>query len=1106
MRIVPVLLVLVMWLGIRAQAQTELLLPVREHEKWGYCDTTGALRIPLQFELAGLFHENGLASVKKDGNVYLINQAGEIITEGKCRDIKIIGKDLYACYNGSEWKLHGAGLKTVPPDNIRALEPGFSNWVFYTPKGSGVMDRKGNILFAPEYDQIEPSQEYGYYIVTKDSLMGVLHENGQTILPTAYYFSDFREPGFIMFTGEGKWGIVSLNRKIETDTIYTDVQTDPGSPFVLLYDTLGTTAYHIDTGKKFACDSLTRLNFYDEDYLLVFLPDGLNLLDSNMRYVFPKQYASIQRQTEGFIVSEKGLFGFCNEKGREVHKPRYTFITSVVNGTAITGIDKRRGAIHVSGTVLAEPEFDKAEIFAETAKMYSGAAVTTVDFTEDGKILDRSTYQNFKTIKIGGFKDRRQPNQTSDATVPSVWFFDSEKRKWGLNSAQGDELLAPQFDQVNRWDVNLSRVGIRHEGSVTIAGVVFTFDNLWGLVNNQTGDVIVPPRYIDIRPDTGYGKAVHTVILTDAFLNFFIKDTLTHRPYGPFSWIGKSNGDTRPVATGGQWELLNPDTGHTHRGTLDKFLAANFSPNLFSRRTLGRREGQVVLTGASYTLWDDRKQGVYKDLRFRYISDYTQKYAVAGQGEKQMGIIDAYGQPIVPLAYNYVEIIQHKNSVFFLKYNKRETFGFIKRSGSWAFEQKFPKLGHFNDGKAFMGSDEKGVICTDTLGQLHYLPNTSRHGYFSEGMVPVRGKRHWYYLSSDFDTLLENSSWNWLGQFSHGLAPVRIHSTYHYINTAGNRVFKHDFTKALPYSERGLALVRKNENWGLINTKGEYVIKPKYNQGKFIAKDSIYCFSSDKGWHLYRADGTPLLKKPVSMYRPFIDGQCLVSFNNGNRAVLHKSGQLTYPPKDTRLQAVQGSFLVIYPPETGIRLSDMNFNPMWNNDTYSSFKFGGEGMVFARKRREGWVLIGKGKGEIYSLPGTPLSPFVEGYAVLRMPNGQCMFIDKEGEQAFGMFFLAAKPFNNGTAMVRMEHGWGVLDLSGQFIISPKYKFIGPFKEGFAPVQMESSISISNRQDQPIVDGQYDAVVLERCGYFRIESADKVGWIARDGRIVWNPAR
>lgn len=1089
------------------KAQQDLLLPVKSKGKWGYCDTMGLIQIPLQFELAGQFHSNGLAPVKMDGSSYLINKQGEIITKDRCQEIKVINTGIFACYNGNSWKLFGSFYNKPLTYEIKAIEPVFDSWVIHTPNGAGLINADATVIIEPMYDFITASNEAGYYIIYDDSLKGIANAEGKLILPVQYQFTNFSRIGIVIFSSSEKIGVMSLNEKVKTDTAYSGFKTKNNYPFVMLFDENIVTTYNVNTGKKFECNSTSGIDFFDTDYMMVFLPDGLNLLDPNMNLVFSEQYETIRREENGFVVSKNNLFGYADSTGKIIHPIQYDFISSIVQKTAIVSSKNLKGIIHTSGDVLAKPIYQKAEIYSSTAKLYSSNNIITIEFDPKGKIMHRSEFSNFKTISIGGFRDVRKPTQTSETPIPSVWFFQPETQKWGLNSPTGELLLLPQFDVIERWNGIYTKVGIVMQSSIRIGRHTFVSRYVWGLVNQKTGEIIYKPSYIDIHIDTS-GNA-ETIILVDNGGNFYMKDPQSKQLHGPFTWIGPSNGITRPVAEKGTLNNCGEDTTYTKMGDLYKYVDNHFTPNTFWRSNTNPRAyiGDIVLVDAKFYLWDIKSQSKLKmPYNSNYISPFIQGYARCKMSQtNQFGVIDRCGNIVVPAMYDNIEIIKSDQSVFFLKYKKRRAYGFIKTNGAWAFEKKFEENGFFSEGLAFMGRNDSGlVVCVDSTGNVRALNNISRHGYFSEGLVPIKEKRKWYYLDNNFTVAMEDETWEWAGQFSQGRAPVKIDSRYHYINDYGYKISKTPYEKAETFSEYG-AIVKQKGKWGVVNTACEYIIKRKYNMIKYKVSDSLYHCRTDNGWLLYNTNGTLMNKKKIQYVKPFVDGHALAVLSNGQRGILRKDGSFLQQPKNIRLMSVQGEFITMTMEDGKIYLGNTAYSPIANSSLYSNYKHGSDGIIFAKAKRGGWAMLNISAQVISKISGSPISGFRSGYAIASVGDGKKMYLNKDGTQAFGMFFLSAFPFENGMARVCTEKGWGVVDVSGNFVIHPKYKYISPFKNGYASVQLESLISIADADNKPLVDGEYDTVVLEPFGFFRIESADKVGWISKQGRIIWNPA-
>lgn len=1090
---------------VSIKAQNDTLLPVKQNSLWGYCNMHGNLVIPFQFEHATLYDVYGLAQVKMNGSAYLINSFGEVVSDTKCQEIKTIGDGIYACYNGDEWKLHGNNLKQGGLSGITAIEPGGIHWIFYTRKGAGLLSITGQIVQEDRFDQITKSEDENLLLLYKDSMLGVATVEGKIVWEPLFEAVDFRSPGIFMARSGDKIAIRSLNDKIVTDTVYAGLNTRNGFPQVILYDTLGrSSGFHLNTGKSIQCDTSHYVDFYDKDYLLYFTPGGLNLLDSAMNTLFERPYESIRREYNGFVVRQNGLYGFCNMNGKLIHEARYTSISRMVQNTAITRLQSKSGIIHALGSEIAPPEFEKVEVYNTTAKAYRNNLVTVYEFEEDGSVSSETEFTNFKTISLGGYKDSRKPRQSSENRISPIWFYDQNARKWGLQTETGKVLIQPSYDYVERLKGNYSKIGIKTEVKCEKDVLKLTFVARWGLVDHESGVIIIDPFFASVFQDT-VSTIDNIFILTDLKLYYHIFYANTGIKYGPFMYIGESNGYNRNIAISGSWASAKNDTTNRKLCTSEKLLAHTCSWFNFKNKSLFADSlKNLLIQNGQFRIWNDHKQG-FRKAEYPYVSDFTEHAAVFGTHQNLFGVINQQGDTLIPPEFDKIEMIHNNKNLFFLTHKTRETYGYIRENGEWAFEQKLPYNTSFNNGKAvFLNSENHELTVADTSGMLSHVENITKTGYFSEGLLPVKSGKYWTYLNSELKTELGEKSWYWAGQFANGIAPVKHRYHYEYINQMGEPEFEKVFEKALAFEQFG-GLVKIKGKWGLINESGAIKLKPKYSQYKYKKGDSVLALNKKGGWYLFDMDANPINRKGLAYYKPFREGFAFVRTQNGKSGLLSKNGTLKTTKNKESLLSVQGTFVVLFREESGVYLADTNFN-MISSGEYINYKFGSEGIIFGRNKKREWHALDENGTLLFILPGKPIYGFKEGFAIIELPDKRMAYIDTKGKLAFGEFFTKARPFEKGIAYVNTINGLGIINSRGVFIISPKYKYISPFKEGMASVQTISLINIANAKGKNIMNGGFDYVKPEPPGVFRVESADNVGWISQTGQVIWRPSR
>ncbi|MBV7272532.1 WG repeat-containing protein [Clostridium sp. PL3] len=226
-----------------------------EGVRYGYIDSSGKLIIPIKFDSAEDFQENGLAIVRINDKAGAIDEFGNYVIQPKYSDIqgfkekraivtdnqkyKVIdesGKELFEndnfiseFYNGralfsivekgDQWKygyINLQGKVVVPPQFLSAGN--FSNGravVQLENEKYGVIDLNGKILKTFPYEQVTDISEGRLFFKEKiDGKFGLMDENGQIIVAPKYGSVESFKNGTAI-VGEGdtiiKFGVINRN-------------------------------------------------------------------------------------------------------------------------------------------------------------------------------------------------------------------------------------------------------------------------------------------------------------------------------------------------------------------------------------------------------------------------------------------------------------------------------------------------------------------------------------------------------------------------------------------------------------------------------------------------------------------------------------------------------------------------------------------------------------------------------------------------------------------------------------------------------------------------------------------------------------------------------
>jgi len=162
--------------------------------KWGYCDTSGALVVPVQFTNTTFFSE-GIAGVEINGKWGFINTSGKIVVQPLydkighfSQGLAVVARnDLYGYIN-----VKGEEVIKLQYVNAKAFENGFAQvWEKYTSKKYNknsigrIINLKGEIVTDAKYDIDDTFSNglFSFWLPEGELLLGLMNTKGQMITP-----------------------------------------------------------------------------------------------------------------------------------------------------------------------------------------------------------------------------------------------------------------------------------------------------------------------------------------------------------------------------------------------------------------------------------------------------------------------------------------------------------------------------------------------------------------------------------------------------------------------------------------------------------------------------------------------------------------------------------------------------------------------------------------------------------------------------------------------------------------------------------------------------------------------------------------------------------
>ena len=269
------------------------------------------------------------------------------------------------------------------------------------------------------------------------------------------------------------------------------------------------------------------------------------------------------------------------------------------------------------------------------------------------------------------------------------------------------------------------------------------------------------------------------------------------------------------------------------------------------------------------------------------------------------------------------------------KYTDRG-WGFIDPSGRVVIPAKYPMVGDFSEGLAYVsptGDQRYGYI--NKLGELVIAPRFKYASDFHEGLaVVILMNIRYAFIDRTGKIVLQSRTWQGVDRFSEGLALVRVsvknnrlyrgyeELEYGFINRTGAFVIPPQFDRVETFSE-GRALFRElvkeaarsreqayppTNRAGFIDATGKVVIKAEYVDAKSFSEGlaAVAVMSSDKKkvWGYIDREGRVMIPPQFESAMPFRGGLAAVNCDNHSRsckAYIDRQGRIVWQVRSAGL-------------------------------------------------------------------------------------------------------------------------------------------------------------------------------------------------------------
>jgi hypothetical protein len=1011
----------------------------------------------------------------------------------------------------------------------------------------GLIDVDGQVVLPPQYDAIGEFKNFGYAVMQRNGLVGLLGPGGRELLPPRYDDLKVLDSTLVAVMDLGEWMVIDLTGRIVLQKGYD------------------------------------RVHVWDGQYL-AFLKNGLwGIVDRNGRVIAKPEFDEIDFEQHRFFVTWKGeTAGLLSEIGLEILPPIAEEIRIYSDSLFFYRSGGLWGAVDDWGVNLIPASFDSYKKVADNfLKLVAGDSLHIYSISCK-KVITQGEYDEYYPFS------RRLVIVKND-------------RKLGLLDQCGELILSPRYDEIQAYRGDLFRVNIRGKWGVVGAGdqqvIPFDYDYIapirnnicvvkkkgrFGIVNYK-GEEVVEPVFNRIaleeqRVKAYIKRAENPGEESLTILNFDdegqLVDNNLFEKHFHIKIAGKKGGKKNGHDSGNEtdyvldkfewfyspaedrWGLRRLEDGSIqiepkfHYIHVEKELGftlvgiENFGNYEFERTTYrfemthGLVNNEIGLLITDLDFWDVRFEDFHKGLPlarcvfsngrhglvdrigrivrkdFAFIGDFHEgvsRMSVRGRisgsmkDQRGLGKLKDYLSELASANYrvDYTKYDQLFQEEAVLVCENCE-WGYIDTAGQVLTPPKYSFAKDFVNGVGIVEHDGKwGMINrkNDTLipckyDGIDFLENTNNR------IVRVYIQEPKYGLVDTLGQLTVGAMYDEIGLFSEGRLAVKRSGMWGFVNSDGLEVIPCRFREVMDFSE-GLAAVKLGRSWGFIDKQGNVEIDFKYRRaGNF--KDGLAWVFSDEGVGYINRKNEFVIEPQFEKAYDFHRGVARVVVKN-KYALIDQRGRFLIRPRYSDIQPFDhhGLAIVRYGNDN-IRYGLINLKgELITSIHFRQIDVFNEGLA-AVKDKDGYGFIDTSGKVVIPCIYSKVSNFSEGRAAVQK-DGSCGYINRTGTGVVSFEFSKCLDFDGGKAVVyRGIRRAGLVDMEGRLIIEPSIDRLLQFREGRGLVRDDQYRFYYITEKAGLYNGYYQRATSFQHGVAVVQIDDKWGVINQRGIEIIPP--
>lgn len=1106
------IITLILLLTAISHAVCQSIVPVKKNKYWGYIDTSGKLVRDFQFTNPGIW--NGVYyAAKKNKDLYFIYENGRSRFIENCDEATLIdsnhyiikrsGRYFFADSVGKEY--HNTGF-----ERIQSLKHNDERKSFMMNGRWGICDLNGNILVSPIYNSIKGVCSKYYRVEENKNIVNLICETKEnnlidSVTTLTLINSEFNiflcrkfHNEYYLIDGTGK--NIAKGNNIQCNVLLNNYMEIKIGKKSFLYDLL--LQRNIPDAKPPFTSSALKQTVKTADGYYNRLLGNLNI---------PKK-AKLFRLNAFVLCYADGKYGLLDSSFKAITEIKFTKIEHLKNSWFLVYDSSLQSALFNVNkqSIYSQYKYSLVVYDTEYIKAYDNNKGMDLYALENDTILSVTPFENVIRINVGKTDEDDwlydASGNSSELNSPSLFSTRSSRKHfwyskvffntpssitlYGLRykdtvSKTFKKLLPPIFNTfrvLSRPNLSIATYQFYSISTPAIIGYnEFKFSSIFALVDDNTGKFYIrAAAYIDREELNANARIIRA--FTGNLMS--LHDMNTGKVIFRSTYITTETSGFRGVYIGGKYSIncgrpgtqiindkMNPAIGFTLRikKDIENFGLQGGEWRVFRNGNLQSRipeNGKNIIVylepmqyGTSIYMLNNGRFGLMDSLGnciIKPVYDYitrdlnTPELIYCGTKHQSSGLISVDGEIITPPVYdqimvngNFISALSKNN--FILNIFKQDTINLPLKT----------KVIGFENNAGFIKT-KKGYHTYTSSGNIDYTSAYMRVTPFHNGHAAVLTKNGWGIIDSN-GTEVISSKFKEAHPFGYTAAVLGNGKKLKFILLNEKELKSPLMAHAVEEIQPDLFVYKRRDKYGIFNGKGRKIIGFKLNQPPTIVGENIIGITNNHVICKNIKTGIIRTFKSENRIKSYTEEQLPLVYNKnsiGRKSLL-----------------ISKSHYFVF---TGDSISKDIIVPLEFNDR-----------IFTMQKKylfEAW------RNDIYLIKNKNLYLFMNG-------------MGQVNEQVF----LNAEPMHNGTSIVRnLKSYCGLLGNDMAYKIQPWYGNLFRLNDslyGYSP-GYKWDIFQPFRSKVPLIEN-IESYEPSPNGMVRLTIGNKLGYVRKDGRLVWN---